>query len=296
MFLGVRSFPTFTLLLLLSGCRFGYSSHKSSGDTSSGAHHDMGDATGDTYGDAAIGSTGDGDVDAGGAAGDGDAEATDAGTSERQLDSGSGTSDTDAGNPSADAGSSTDVDAGCTNCTLPVSFGSSDVTASAGGTGGGAYIDSCGTGRALIGYRGYVFKSNTSITWLTRLQAVCGDLTLDTRTDTVLVSNIGTLSEHGSDGDLQWQRVCPQDNVVIAFAGESGAYLDQLQFTCAPLARSGTNIVIGQSTTLAPVGGSNGGVFGPISCPAGEVAVGANGGSGQWVDRIALRCATPSAQ
>jgi hypothetical protein len=97
--------------------------------------------------------------------------------------------------------------------------------------GGVAFPDACPAGQAVIGYHGFVATQG----WHGQIQALCGTLTLGAGvTPTVTLDAGETLPLRGVFGVVEWTRTCGSDEVVVGFAGRSGALIDQLTFVCAP--------------------------------------------------------------
>ena len=144
-----------------------------------------------------------------------------------------------------------------------------------------------------MGYQGYV-SSDPSRTWVMRVQALCARVTL---TDGVLaIGKPVSLLQHGTDGDVTWQRACPKNQVLVSLSGRAGNFIDQLVVSCAPLQVSGASgsytFSVGSPQELAPVGGEGGTAFAAASCGNSQIAFGHTGRSGQWVDALGLVCGT----
>jgi hypothetical protein len=106
------------------------------------------------------------------------------------------------------------------------------------------------------------------------------------------------LPTHGMMAPTPWTRTCPANEVMVGFTGRSGAFLDQLVFSCAPLTAAsealGTALTPGTAAALAPVGGGGGMPFAQIACPAGQVASGSLVRTGDYLDAVSLICSRAS--
>jgi hypothetical protein len=161
--------------------------------------------------------------------------------------------------------------------------------------GGVAFPDACPAGQAVIGYHGFVATQG----WHGQIQALCGTLTLGAGvTPTVTLDAGETLPLRGVFGVVEWTRTCGSDEVVVGFAGRSGALIDQLTFVCAPLEISlqGQAYVItaGQTSQTAAVGGMGGNAFALTPCPAGAIATVSNIRAGDNLDAFGLGCSSVS--
>jgi hypothetical protein len=181
-----------------------------------------------------------------------------------------------------------------------VLFSGSSSTGLRGGTGGSAFSENCPASHVIAGYQGFV-SSDPSRTWVMRIQALCARVSIEGELATnVTLAKPVALFEHGTDGNIAWQRVCPKNQQVTGFTGRGGSFLDEIVLSCAPILVSGSSgsytLSLGSSTTLAPVGGGGGGAFAPANCPSGQVARGHQGRSGQWVDALGLVCGVPQVE
>ena len=130
------------------------------------------------------------------------------------------------------------------------------------------------------------------------LTAHCGVVSLcchDMDCSVTVSSQDGTsLPTHGQLCDTEWQRICPENQVLLGFGGRSGLYMDQLILRCAPVAveSDGLNYIVttGPTTDLEPAGGSGGSVFEQTDCPAYHFATVTQIRSGTIIDAFALGC------
>jgi hypothetical protein len=164
------------------------------------------------------------------------------------------------------------------------------------------YVDSCPHPQVLVGFRGtLVDKPEMNIDVHGRFQAICGTLVFQSNRHVchVLVQEGDTLPERGGAGDIEWERMCPTNQVLAGFYAQAGAEIDQLTFSCAPLhvqqSGNGLSLSLGLSSALPPIGKSGGTLsYGPIECPEGELATIAHIKATQYVTSLALGCQKPS--
>jgi hypothetical protein len=160
------------------------------------------------------------------------------------------------------------------------------------------FKDVCPLGGPVIGYTGSV--DTTSPTSIGKIATVCGKLAVNSSGGSckVTVSAGATLPMRGTVGDVPFMQMCPANQVVVAFQGQSGSYVDQVAFTCAPLVISsgpmGYALSLGPTTTLPSVGGNGGGPF-QDGCAAGEIVHGTNVATlSNIVDAAGLICGAVS--
>jgi hypothetical protein len=155
--------------------------------------------------------------------------------------------------------------------------------------------DTCPAGQVITGFFGS-FGSNGTI--ITELGAQCGTVRLVDAVATFMltVGSGATLTTRGTAGTAMWTRSCPMNQVVTAFDGRAGLYMDQLTFSCAPLSvdPQGRTISVGNAGPLASAGDTGGTAFADSFCPAGEVAVAARTHENFYIDGLALVCGTPT--
>ena len=81
------------------------------------------------------------------------------------------------------------------------------------------------------------------------------------------------LAYHGYGGAPGTQRLCPANEFVTGFQGSYAYYLQAVQMLCSSIVVSQSKQVLlggtGTSDLFGVTAGSN---FGPVGCPAGEVA------------------------
>lgn len=184
------------------------------------------------------------------------------------------------------------------SCPGEIAFHSSaTLTGLAGGkTPGTQYLDTCPKGQVIVGFHGFLMDFTTALVH-GRLQAICGSLSLSAIGKQCIVETKTeyTLPLRGSNGDIEWTRTCPANEMVIGFGAKTGVDVDQLTFHCAPLSVSNDgdrySVARGFSTELPLVGGSGGGTtIGLISCPDNTVARATNIYSANIVTAFGLEC------
>jgi subtilisin family serine protease len=180
--------------------------------------------------------------------------------------------------------------------TRPVVWSGAEQTKQMGSaTGGLPYNDACPAGQALIGFSGALSAATTAGTHR-QLTPRCGivEVTGNTASATVTVRAGLTLPTRGKAGPASWTRDCPTNQVVVGFAGRSGLLIDQLTFSCAPLAAkvgtAGTALTVGTATNLAAIGGTGGTAFTANKCPTNQVATVSRVRVGDNMDAFGLGC------
>ena len=102
-------------------------------------------------------------------------------------------------------------------------------------SGGTEYIDFCPSGEALMGFDGCQEENG----YLSLLTAHCGVTSLCCHGGNCTVDVTATggtsLPTRGELCTTAWQRMCPENHVIVGFGGRSGVYMDQLIFRCAPI-------------------------------------------------------------
>ena len=191
------------------------------------------------------------------------------------------------------------LDAGCPLCDAAILLDGDTTTAAHGGDGGAPYIDTCPGNQVVIGYQGYVTNVlDAGDELVGSIQTICGQLAIGGASmDQVVTSPGATLSARGQSPDSPWTQMCPANQTVIGFEGQSGEYLDRIAFTCAHWTATTTpnGVVLARDMTDTAVAqGGDGGTAFQESCPAGQVARGSAIRAGFWIDSFALICTTPT--
>jgi hypothetical protein len=200
---------------------------------------------------------------------------------------------TEAGAPSAGADSGT---------TAPTAVELADATTSVVRTGTEPkvrFADRCPEGQMLIGFFG-TLEAAGGAAYLRSIQGVCGTPALSADAPwTVTLEQAATLPLREVEFPQSQMALCPANQVVTAFAGRSGLWIDGLEVQCAPLkiaAASGAlTLTVGTATYAGYLGGKTGGsAFELQACPSGTVAVGQTGGtalSGDVLGELGVMCA-----
>ena len=153
-----------------------------------------------------------------------------------------------------------------------------DYTATAGGTGGGAFALACQANEVLVGVRG------TTATYVNQLAPQC------VRVDQT-GHWIGSPVERGitgGAGTTAYSKVCPANSAISGFRGRFSTYVNQLDFECQAL--TGDGKLTGTGTFLGAVGPATGTAGGPYRCPSGNPAFALYGRSGSWIDAFGIQC------
>jgi hypothetical protein len=146
--------------------------------------------------------------------------------------------------------------------------------------------DFCAAGSVLIGVQGQL--SNDVVG---QLQGVCGTLELTGDGANQLLLQPGdVLPLRGDAAESPLQALCPAQQVVVGFEGQSGLLLDQIRLRCAPLTIEDGIVEVGTPQALAPVGGSGGSAFPTTDCPAESVAAGTLIAVDHWLSGLGLAC------
>jgi hypothetical protein len=134
------------------------------------------------------------------------------------------------------------------------------------------------------------------------MRAVCGRLEvsgggLDPYSVTVL-SGANLPLRGALGGGTSFRAVCPENQMVVGFAGRAAALVDQLVLRCAPLEimELPDEFVgfIGTITELAPVGGNGGIPFEAMDCGnTREVATIARIRAANLIDAFGIGCQEP---
>ena len=153
-----------------------------------------------------------------------------------------------------------------------------------GGTGGGAFDDSCRPGDVMIGY------NVTSGKAMNTFAAVC-----QAQNNGVMVGKNYGLRTWGKDSSVGLgghyhgfdTPRCPAGSAVSELNVFVNKFqeLDSVAATCSPLRAGGTASLQRTSTDGGVAGRS-----GTSTCPKGMVAVGVSGRSGALVDSLGLKC------
>jgi hypothetical protein len=158
------------------------------------------------------------------------------------------------------------------------------------------FDDACPAHQALIGYDGYRDDGNGLVGQVIPL---CGTVTVSAGGSGLTVQTTPgvTLPARGGTTNTACPRHCAPDQVVVGFTGRSGALVDQLIITCAPLTiDANSNFVVGATTNLAACGGTGGSAIPQTNCPSGQVATVSRTRISGFVEAFGLGCSKPTLQ
>jgi len=173
------------------------------------------------------------------------------------------------------------------------------------GPGGTPFVNRCPAGAVVIGFYGTVDDpaDPEAKTYLRSAQALCAELTVSpSEPYTITVTPAGALAMHQIAAAKVQMAVCPADQVMTGFAGQSGLWMDSVDVRCAPLSISGVApnfaLVVGTPTKAGTIGGPSGGSpFDPLQCAPGDLAVGQiirTINAGTLLGAFGVECATAS--
>jgi hypothetical protein len=159
------------------------------------------------------------------------------------------------------------------------------------------FTDNCPAEEVVIGYSGAVdTRAPASIG---RIQTRCGSLSITKGASCqVTITPTAPLPTRGTTGTVAFEQLCPANQVVVEFHGQSSLVLDRVGFTCAPLTitRAGAsyNLSLGATTTTTEAGGTGGSDF-TEPCPTGQIARGTNTVTYTgFVNAFGIICGTPA--
>ena len=136
----------------------------------------------------------------------------------------------------------------------------------------GRFSLQCDFGQMLVGIRGKAGE------FIDQVRGLCAG-----RTDPA-----GETGARGGGGGTEFEIRCSAGSAATGIVGTRGTYIDSLSLECRAM-RNGQPA--GDPTSTARVGGQGGQPFGPLRCPAGQVAVGMKGRAGSFVDELEPDCA-----
>lgn len=171
----------------------------------------------------------------------------------------------------------------CNDVTPTVSNVTSATLGPQGGPGGQDFNSACDNGETIIGI------SVGSGAWLDNIAPRCN-----------VVSNTGqwgntTITRNRTGGNPLFAPAptninCPPNHAVVGYSGKAGSYIDQVSIRCKRLATASSTIPTANIVTMQFAGGSGGSDFGPYICPNELVVTSLFGRSGQYIDRLGMRC------
>ncbi|HEX4461027.1 MAG TPA: hypothetical protein VIA18_23765, partial [Polyangia bacterium] len=165
----------------------------------------------------------------------------------------------------------------------------------------------CTAGQAIVGFAYAVSTSNGVTTGINRADALCVQPLLTPKAgggftvawDPNHASQIPGL---GTSDPVTIQYLCQMPNFLVGFAGRATATaLDDIVYSCAPIEVSASDVV-GLGTVVNGTSGvgstTNGTAFGPVYCPAGQVATSviSSGQTGSPPVSFGFGCSAMSAQ
>lgn len=217
-----------------------------------------------------------------------------------ETDSGTDSNTEIATDTNADTESNTESHSGADICPIGIEFVSTPAftelaTSSREGT---EYIDSCPKGQIVIGFQGFMFDDAGRL-FHGRIRTVCGAPSVSLIDDRCVVEmNTGaSLPTRGSAGDVEWTRMCPQNEMIMGYQAWTGSDIDQIVFRCAPLRITGDGnghtVTRGPFTDLGPVGADSGTSTFQADCPDGQIATIADFFADGFLRAIALGCQVP---
>ncbi|AWK88491.1 hypothetical protein [Azospirillum thermophilum] len=156
---------------------------------------------------------------------------------------------------------------------LPAGFAAAqDVRPGPASGADGRFSLQCDFGQTLVGIRGQAGE------FIDRIGGLCAGRT-------------GTVAETGARGGTGgggFEIRCATGAAVTGLVGTRGTYVDSLSLECRPMRNAQP---AGEAAFTASVGGRGGQPFGPLRCPAGQVAIGLKGRAGTFVDELEPDCA-----
>jgi hypothetical protein len=173
---------------------------------------------------------------------------------------------------------------------------SGDATTSKYGseTGGMPFLDLCPDGEAVVEVQGSL-QPGFPMLLVSSIQGSCASMAVDPSSGQVTTAPGTVLPLHGTGPADAWTQTCPAGQVVVGFVGRSGIALDQAAFECTSLAVNldAGSFSMGPLVVLVAAGGDGGLPF-RTECPAGQLAHGLVGRSGDWIDEFGIACASPT--
>ncbi|XXX78626.1 hypothetical protein WMF30_07605 [Sorangium sp. So ce134] len=165
-------------------------------------------------------------------------------------------------------------------------------------TAGTPVIDVCPDGQVTLGYRGVLAPLAESFV-LGKIQAQCGRLELTGAGPYTITTTPGDATPaRGEVGDVPWELMCPENEVVVGFGGRAGSFVDFLSIGCAPLLVTGApgdlRVELGPLSLPGGAGGEGGEPFPDTFCGASQVPNAVQTVIATVVSAFGLGCATVS--
>jgi hypothetical protein len=158
--------------------------------------------------------------------------------------------------------------------TVDPTFGSQLPTV--GGTGGGAFSDSC-----PVGYVGTGLNVRSG-DWVDQVQLICRKLNLDGT-----LGATATTPARGGSGGGPSSGSCANNQIMTAQVLGGGTWVREVGAQCSTATRL-KNATGGFDSTLSPLGMD--GTVSTTACPAGYAITGLYGRAGSWVDQLGFKC------
>jgi len=145
-----------------------------------------------------------------------------------------------------------------------------------GGTGGGAFSDSC-----PVGYVGTGLNVHAG-DWVDQIQLICRKLNLDGT-----LGATTTTPARGTPGGVPYSASCSSNQIMTAQVLGGSTWARQVGAQCSTATRlkAATG---GFDSVLSTMGKP--GTVSTTACPAGYAITGLYGRSGSWVDQLGFKC------
>jgi hypothetical protein len=129
------------------------------------------------------------------------------------------------------------------------------------------------------------------------MAAGCAPLEFSETDDGSFVVGVGEWTAtpmHGEVGQQPWISECPENEMMVGFAGRAGMLVDNVQIACAAFdvveTTEGFALVAGEPHLLDAVGGQGGEAFEPLLCESGSVATVVDMRAGESIDALGVAC------
>ena len=175
---------------------------------------------------------------------------------------------------------------------LHVDYGVSSPLEVRGGAEGIEFDQECPEDEVIIGVVG------RSSAVMDQVQVRCGAIELTSPEPGALSVNLvegAMLEPQGGQGGSAFSLGCEEGHAVVSFSGHSGALLERLALTCAPVMlkyhpeTGAPSVGFGEVVQTGMVGGGSGPAF-SSDCPAGQVATSVQGRSEEFVNALGMAC------
>jgi hypothetical protein len=157
-----------------------------------------------------------------------------------------------------------------------ITFGPSTGTTQYPAGPGTEFDDACPVGQVLTGFAVFFNLDNDTRTWVSQIAGVCSIAQLAPSGTGWVVHALPGTKLPGRGGPVTTDEVdftCQPDQFMVGFHGVSGAYVDKIGFSCAPLlVAADLTVTTGTVVDGKEVGGTGGSPFPKTYCPANQVA------------------------